>query len=134
MISKLGKPDKSDGAMGSSLMIWNSDDAQNERTAVFAGLSMGDATDKLVKRIMVSASEYQTKDGIATGATLSEIQENYKLEKVDDATAKDQGIVVYDDSKKGITFDIDDAINTCVAITVHKAGESPQSYINMHQE
>jgi len=131
-IARLGRPDSSDAAMGSSLIAWYSKDASKYRTAIFAGRNMGNEEVSRIKKIMVSSPWFKTKDGIATGATLADIEKNYKLKQVDDFTAQQKGLLVLDDIDKGITFDIDSISKKCMAITVHAAHESPGTYINMH--
>lgn len=128
----LGKPDSSDAAMGSALMSWYLNDNNKYRTAIFAGRNMGNDETSRIKRVMVSAPSYKTADGIATGASLAEIEKLYKVKQVDDATAKSKGLLVYDDVERGIVFDIDSVSKICKAITIHKAGESSSTYINMH--
>lgn len=131
-IAKLGKPDSSDAAMGSSLMAWYSKDADKYRTAVFARRNMGNDEVSRIKLIMVSSPWFKTDDGIATGTTLADIEKSYQLKPVDNTAAAKKGLLVYDDNAKGITFDVDSASKKCVAITVHQANEKPGSYINMH--
>lgn len=131
-IAKLGKPDSSDAAMGSSLMAWYSKDAHKYRTAVFARRDMGNDEVSRIKLIMVTSPWFITEDGVATGTSLTDIEKSYQLKPVDNATAAKKGLLVFDDNAKGITFDIDSASKKCVAITVHQANEKPGSYINMH--
>ncbi|KAA6438409.1 hypothetical protein FEM33_17120 [Dyadobacter flavalbus] len=131
-ITRLGRPDSSDAAMGSALMAWYSKDAGKHRTAVFAGRNMGNEDISRIKKIMVSSPWFRTGDGVATGTLLTDIKRSYTLKQVDDLTARQKGLQVFDDNEKGITFDIDSASGKCTAITVHTAHESPQSYINMH--
>lgn len=131
-IVRLGRPDSSDAAMGSALLAWYSKDASKHRTAVFAGRNMGNEDVSRIKKIMVSSPWFKTSDGIATGTLLTDIERNYTLKQVDDFTARQKGLQVFDDNDKGITFDIDSASRKCTAITVHIAHENPQSYINMH--
>lgn len=131
-IVRLGRPDYSDAAMGHSLMKWYSKDAGKHRTAVFAGRDMGNEDVSRIKRIMVSSPWFKTREGIATGSAFADIEKFYKLKKMDDFTAQQKGLQVYD-SDKGITFDMDSTSKKCVAITVHKAHENPGTYINMHE-
>ncbi|MBO9633784.1 MAG: hypothetical protein J7578_11765 [Chitinophagaceae bacterium] len=131
-IAILGSPDSSDAAMGSALMAWYSKDANQYRTAIFAGRNMGNDEVSRIKRIMVSSPWFTTADGIATGSSLEAIEKKYSLKPVDDATAKSKGLMVFDDTEKGIAFDIDTASKICKAISVHKPGEGASSYINMH--
>jgi len=132
VIVRLGRPDSSDAAMGSALMAWYSKDAGKHRTAVFASRNMGNEDVSRIKKIMVSSPWFRTHDGIATGAILADIEKSYKLKQVDDFTARQKGLQVFDDNGQGITFDIDSTSRKCVAITVHTAHEKPGTYINMH--
>jgi hypothetical protein len=131
-IALLKRPDSSDAAMGSTLMVWYSKDNHKYRTAVFAGMSEGNETVRHIKRIMVSSPWFKTNDNLAVGASLPDIQQTHRVKKVDDNVASQKGLVVFDDNEAGITFDIDSTSNKCVAITVHKKGEGTGSYINMH--
>lgn len=129
-IVQLGRPDSSDAAMGSELLTWK--DAKHYRTAIFAGMDMGNETIKRIKRIMVGSPAFSTEDGISTGASAAEIEKRYNVRQVADATAKQKGLIVLDDNDKGITFDLDSIDRKCIAITVHKIREGAGSYINMH--
>ncbi|TLU92128.1 hypothetical protein [Dyadobacter sediminis] len=131
-IVRLGSPDSSDAAMGSALLAWYSKDASKHRTAVFAGRNMGNDDVSRIKKIMVSSPWFKTSEGVAAGTSRTDIERNYTLKQVDDLTARQKGLQVFDDNDKGITFDIDSASGKCTAITVHTTHESPQSYINMH--
>lgn len=130
-IAWLGQPDSSDAAMGSALMAWHSKDANRYRTAIFAGRNMGNDEVSRIKRIMVEAPMYKTADDIAAGVSLATIEKNYSLKRIDDPTAQSKKLLVFDDVNKGICFDIDSVSKLCKAITVHKAGDSASTYINM---
>ena len=131
-IALLGQPDSSDAAMGSALMSWYAKDANRYRTAIFAGRNMGNDEVSRIKRIMVEAPGYKTADGIAPGVSMAEIEKYFQLKQVNDPVAQSKGLLVYDDIEKGIIFDIDSVSKLCKAITVHKAGDSASTYINMH--
>lgn len=131
-LAKLGQPDSSDAAMGSALMAWYSKDASKHRTAVFSSMNMGNENFHRIKRIMVSSPWFKTEAGLGTGATLTEIEKNYQLNKVDNVSASQKGLLVFSDNSKGICFDIDSVSRKCVFITVFAAHESATSYIDMH--
>lgn len=131
-MAKLGQPDSSDAAMGSSLMAWYSKDTHKYRTAVFARRNMGNEEISRIKLIMVNSPWFKTEDSIGTGKLLTDIEKHYKLKPVDNATATEKGLLVFDDNDKGITFDIDKQSKKCVAITVHKAHDSAGSYLDIH--
>ncbi|QEC43954.1 hypothetical protein [Pseudobacter ginsenosidimutans] len=81
---------------------------------------------------MEEATGFKTADGIAPGVSLPEIEKKYQIKQVDDPVARSKVLLVYEGINKGIIFDIDSISKTCKAISVHKAGDSASTYINMH--
>ncbi|WP_146198712.1 hypothetical protein [Pararcticibacter amylolyticus] len=130
-VARLGRPDSSDAAMGSALMAWYSKDANRYRTAIFARRNMGNEDVSRIKMIMVNSPWFKTKDGISTGTALAAIEKNYSLKHVDNASTRQKRVQVFDDINNGIAFDIDSGSKKCIAITVHAAGDSSGTYINM---
>jgi len=131
-IARLGRPDSSDAAMGSALMVWYSKDANKHRTAVFSSMNMGNEAFHRIKRIMVSSPWFKTEAGLGAGAAMAEIEKGYQLTKVEDVSAQQKGLLVYADTEKGISFDIDSVSRICKAITVFSPKDGAGSYINMH--
>ncbi len=131
-VARLGRPDTSDSAMGSSLMAWYSKDANPYRTAIFVRRNMGNEEISRIKMIMVTSPWFKTSDGIGTGTLLDVIEKNYKIELINKAPARQKGVQVFDDLNKGIMFDIDSVSKKCIAITVHSARDSSGIYLNMH--
>jgi hypothetical protein len=134
VIRQLGKPDSSDAAMGSSLMVWyaNHNSAGN-RTAVFAHHNMGGKDESVshVQKILVTSPQFKTNDGIGVGATKREIQKTYTLKPTSSYTNKTGKVQVYTDLAKGISFEIDGS-SKCVGIVVHKSNDTASAYLNMH--
>ncbi len=135
VVAVLGKPDSSDAAMGSALMTWFAKhDPQGYRTTIFAHRNMGSADEEAsrTKRVLVTSPFFKTKEGLATGASLDKLSETYDLKRVNSLKAMQKDILVFDDVKNGITFDIDSSSRKCVAITVHVPGDSTARNLNMY--
>ncbi|SEO88818.1 hypothetical protein SAMN05192574_11562 [Mucilaginibacter gossypiicola] len=133
-IKRLGKPDSSDAAMGSSLMAWfaNHNPAGN-RTSVFAHHNMGGKDEQVsyVQKILVTSPQFKTGDGIGVGSSKQEIQKNYTLKPMSTYSSKSGKVQVYTDLAKGISFEIDGS-GKCVGVVVHKANDTAVAYLNMH--
>lgn len=134
VIKQLGKPDSSDAAMGSSLMVWftNHNTAGN-RTAVFARHHMGGKDEQIsyVQKILVTSPQFKTADGVGVGSSKQEIQKTYTLKPTSTDSNKSGKVQVYTDLAKGISFEIDGR-GKCVGVVVHKANDMAVAYLNMH--
>jgi len=130
----LGRPDSSDAAMGSSLMVWYAKhNSAGYKTSVFSHRNMG-AKDEIISRIqkiLITSPEFKTAEGVGVGATRDEIKKTYDLKPTSDYKNKDGKVQVYTDMDKGISFEID-ASNKCVGVVVHKAHDTASAYLNMH--
>jgi hypothetical protein len=134
VIRQLGKPDSSDAAMGSSLMVWFAGhNPAGNRTAVFAHHNMGGKDESVshVQKILVTSPQFKTNDGIGVGATKQEIQKVYTLKPTSNYTNKAGKVQVYTDLAKGISFEIDSR-GKCMGVVIHKANDTASAYLNMH--
>jgi hypothetical protein len=130
----LGRPDSSDAAMGSSLMVWFAKhNPAGYRTSVFAHRNMG-AKDEIISRIqkiLITSPEFKTAEGFGVGSPEADIKKNYDLKPTSDYKNKDGKVQVYTDLDKGISFEID-AAGKCVGVVVHKPHDTSVAYLNMH--
>jgi len=130
LINIMGKPDRSDAAMGASLMVWFAGhDVAGYEISVYAHRNMGAKDEHIshIKQIRVTSSNFKTAAGIGVGASLDSIQKHFMPVK-----RKVPGAAVYDDAKAGVSFEMDTA-NKCSAVIVHAAGDSSATYINMRE-
>ena len=130
----LGRPDSSDAAMGSSLMVWYAGHkADGYRTSVFAHRKMGDKDEIIsrIQKILVNSPEYKTAEGLGVGSTADEIKKSYNLKPTSDYQNKNGKVQVYTDLDKGISFEIDTA-GKCVGVVVHQPHDTAAAYFNMH--
>jgi hypothetical protein len=132
-IKQLGKPDSSDAAMGSALMVWFAKhDPAGYRTAVFSHHNMGGKeTVSHVQKILVTSPQFKTNDGLGVGSTKQDIQKIYTLKPTGNYTKKAGKVQVYTDLAKGVSFEIDGS-GKCVSVVVHKANDTASAYLNMH--
>lgn len=131
LIQALGKPDRSDAAMGASMMLWfDNHDVSGYFVSVYAHHNMGAKDEHVsrIKQIRVTSPVYQTSSGIGVGASLQSIQKYFMPLK-----KHVSGIYIYDDVKAGIAFEINKA-NKCSAIIVHAATDTRAAYINMRND
>jgi hypothetical protein len=130
----LGRPDSSDAAMGSSLMVWYAGHkTDGYRTSVFAHRKMGDKDEIIsrIQKILVNSPEYKTAEGIGVGSTADEIKKSYNLKPTSDYQNKNGKVQVYTDLDKGISFEID-TTGKCVGVVVHQLHDTAVAYLNMH--
>jgi hypothetical protein len=130
LINTLGKPDRSDAAMGASLMVWFAGhDPAGYLISIYAHHNMGAPDEHInhIKQIRVTSPAYKTVDGVGPGSLLNLIQKQFKLVK-----RKVPGINIYDDIKAGISFEMDTA-HKCSAVIVHAPMDSPATYIDMRE-
>jgi hypothetical protein len=130
----LGRPDSSDAAMGSSLMVWYAGHkTDGYRTSVFAHRKMGDKDEIIsrIQKILVSSPQYKTAEGLGVGSSVDEIKKSYNLKPTSDYKNKEGKVQVYTDLDKGISFEID-ATGKCVGVVVHQLHDTAVAYLNMH--
>jgi hypothetical protein len=134
-IKLFGRPDSSDAAMGSALMVWFAKhNVKGYRTAIFARHNMGGKDEAVshIQKILITSPWFKTADNIGVGSMLDAIKKNYALKPGSAYDGKTGKVQVYTDPGKGISFEVDEASGKCVAVVVHKAGDAAATYINMH--
>lgn len=134
-IKVLGKPDSADAAMGSSLMVWFANhNAKGYRTSVFSRRNMGGKDENIshIQKILVSSPWFKTADHLGVGSAVEFIKKSYLLKPFTTYKANGHTVQVYTDADKGISFEVDNTTQKCVAVVVHKAHDTAATYINMH--
>ncbi|WP_183567956.1 hypothetical protein [Mucilaginibacter sp. SP1R1] len=130
----LGRPDSSDAAMGSSLMVWYAHHkASGYRTSVFAHRKMGtkDEIISRIQKILITSPEFKTAEGLGVGSAMDAIKKYYDLSPTSDYKNKDGKVQAYTDMNKGISFEID-VNNKCVGVVVHQIHDTAAAYLDMH--
>ncbi len=135
IIKTLGRPDSSDAAMGSALMVWFAKhDVKGYRTSIFAHRNMGGKHEDIsyIKKILITSPWFKTAEHLGVGATLDAIKKFYSLKPTSSYNNKEGKVQVYTDVAKGISFEISEAGKTCVAVVVHKPNDTASAYLSMH--
>lgn len=125
VMKALGKPAKQDAAMGAQSLSWVSN---GNTTTVYAHRNFGAKDENVshVKLIRITSPKFKTSKWVHVGLPLDSILKEYPA-----ATKKaSQGITMYSDIKKGITFEID-ASQRCSAIIVHATGDTTAAYLDI---
>lgn len=134
VITQLGKPDSSDAAMGSSLMVWFAGhNPTGNRTAVFSRHNMGGKDESIshVRKVLVTSPKFKTSEGLGVGSAKTDIDKKYTLKATSSYATKGGEVKVYTDLTKGISFEIDGS-GKCVGVVVHKVKDTAAAYLNMH--
>lgn len=119
---KLGTPDGGDAAMGKSISIWYANhDTTGHVTQMYFSRGQGNDEVKRVKQIRVTSPFFKLNSKIYSGTTFTRVKSAYELKKVATFTEKGNERTLYDDSKAGIAFDVDEQ-NQITGITVHEPG------------
>jgi hypothetical protein len=130
VLIRLGKPNLTEGAMGSSLLTWLGKNGDStSRVSIFTQRDMGSPDESIsrVKEIRVTSVQFKTAEGIGTGALLTDLTAHYSIKAVD----KYQQLKVYDDLQHGIAFDVDSLTNRCVAISIHAPFDRKAAHLNL---
>lgn len=135
-LSKLGKPDFSDAAMGKSWATWISKDDEKNELNIYSTYKDSEMKEKVVRQIRITSSKFQTSDGIATGKSLQDIQKAFPdiklVAKYTDENTKNL-VEIYDSEADGIAFEFTQ--NKCIAIIVHTKGKKViEEYITLHPD
>jgi hypothetical protein len=131
----LGRPDSSDAAMGSSLMVWFAKhDVNGYRTSIFSHHNAGGTDEAIsrVQKILVTLPWFKTADHAGVTSPIDSIKHNYTLKPTSTYQLKGDKVQVYTDLDKGISFEINTATNKCVGVVVHKAHDTASAYLSMH--
>lgn len=120
----LGKPDDGDAAMGKSISTWYSNNNRAYKTQVFSAIQFGTEGDvPKVKSIRINNPFFETATGLKTGSNLKEILVHFPAVLLTGSYKSfNSAVRVYDDTKAGIAFEIDDK-DICVGICVHVTDE-----------
>lgn len=120
VITRLGKPDGGDAAMGKSVSVWYA--GHNKRgyvTQIYFTKNMGNDDTARVKVIRVSSPSFKTDKGIYTGVLLKEAEASFQLKKIGSFKTEISDRNIYDDQAAGIAFDTDRS-GTITGIAVHE--------------
>lgn len=133
-LSKLGKPDFSDAAMGKSWATWISKDDEKNELSIYSTYKNSEMKEKVVRQIRITSPKFQTPNEISTGKSLQEIQKAFPdiklVAKYTDEKTKN-GVEIYDSETNGIAFEFTQ--NECAAIIVHTKGKKvTEEYITLH--
>lgn len=133
LMARLGKPDRTDAAMGKAWLIWTSghEPNQSHETAVFTARNMGVGKEESrVQVIRVTSSFFHTADSLQTGTSLQKIKQKMPgLQQIKTApSSKGSAIALYENTALGISFEMN-ASGICTAILVHKTNKPVQVYL-----
>jgi hypothetical protein len=132
VITQLGKPDSSDGAMGASFMAWFDKTGKIVRqTSIYTHRNMGAKDENIshVKVIRETSPTFKTTDYGGAGSALKDVMKLYKLKK--HPAPGNKKIWLYDNYQAGIGFEVD-STGRCQAVYVHAPNDSSATYLNIH--
>ncbi|MCJ8211981.1 hypothetical protein MUY27_19845 [Mucilaginibacter sp. RS28] len=136
VILRLGKPDKSDAAMGSAMATWLSKEPNSPyQTDIYSHRNMGAADENIarVKIIRVTSPWFKTEERLGVGSTLPQVEDHFKTKQaIVYANGKDT-LRIYDDRSKGIGFEMNNS-GKCTGVLIHTKGDSTAAYISMHPD
>ncbi|WP_163916956.1 hypothetical protein [Pontibacter burrus] len=135
--NKLGKPDSGDAAMGKALSYWFSKSKRSHVVAVYFSHSYTDGPEDylLVRQVRVNSPAFRTPENIGAGNNIATIRRHYTIAPIAYYQVGRQRIYIFDDDAKGIAFEMAVPDSSCIAVTVHKAGEDvTNSYLPMHPD
>ena len=133
MITRMGKPYLTDGAMGASLMIWHVKRKKGiYEVSIYAHRNMGGADEKInhIKVIRVTSPWFKTADYAGAGSELKDVKKQFKLtiHAIPGYTTKQ--LALYSDYGAGISFEAD-STGRCHAVWVYARGDSSATYLDI---
>jgi hypothetical protein len=135
----LHKPDLSNAAMGKAWLTWKGKrDEHNNATELNVYTTYKDSTmqEKTVQQIRTTSSSFSTADSLHVYASLEEISAKFPgIKKRARYNEDGRDIIIYDDKKRGIAFEIAGANKQqiCTGIIVHPKGKDvTEIYISLH--
>ncbi|MBB6612980.1 hypothetical protein H7F15_18205 [Pontibacter sp. Tf4] len=133
----LGKPDSGDAAMGKALSYWFGKNRKNHVVAVYFSRSYteGPEDNLLVRQVRVNSSAFKTPESLGAGSPIATIRQHYTIAPIAYYQSGRQRIYIFDDMAKGIAFETAVSDSSCIAVTIHQAGEDvTNSYLPMHPD
>jgi hypothetical protein len=134
VILHLGKPDRGDAAMGAAFTTWFAKhDSLGHETDIYSHRTMGAKDEAInhVKLIRVTSPYFKTVQGVGTGLSLTEIGKHFHVEHIADYIKTSDTLMVYDDAKEGISFEIDKT-GKCTGVSVHAPKDASTGYLSLH--
>lgn len=133
-LSELGKPDRSDSAMGKSWSTWISEDGAGDELNIYSTYKNSEMKEKVVHLIRVTSPSFKTLEEISTGNSLQDIQKTFSdiklVAKYTDENTNSK-VEIYDSEANGIAFEFTQ--NLCSAIIIHTKGKKvTEEYITLH--
>ncbi|HET8573538.1 MAG TPA: hypothetical protein VFL76_06670 [Edaphocola sp.] len=124
VLALLGKPDRSDAAMGKVVANWyHNHDSAAGQIAVYASRQMGVGDEiSRVKKIKITDTAYRTQEGIGTGELLIDIARIFVVRPVDTFRRNNQKFTIFD-TQKGMSFIINPK-GICDAIILQNPKDS----------
>ncbi len=131
-LSKLGKPNAGDAAMGRAWGIWyDKSDSSIVDYAVYTAYSDSTMQAKSIQQLRTNSPLYKTTDGLGVRSDLSMLRNVYPALQQSDRylnTKTKDTLTIYDEVKQGIAFEL--VNNSCVGVVVHPANQkSNQTYL-----
>lgn len=137
----LGRPDKSDAAMGKAWLYWyGKRDEHNNATELDVYTAYKDSTmrDKTVQQVRTTSSQFATENQIHVYSSLKEIEQKFpEIRKIAYYNEDGRNLLIYDAVEKGIAFEIAKANDQpiCTGIIIHKKGKPVTDiYIMLHPD
>lgn len=135
----LGRPDKSDAAMGKAWLYWyGKRDEHNNATELDVYTTYKDSSmrEKTVQQVRTTSSQFSTANHIHVYSSLEEIEQKFpKIKKVAFYNEDGRNILIYDAVEEGIAFEIAKANNQhiCTGIIIHEKNKPvTEIYIMLH--
>ncbi len=139
--SILNKPDLSNAAMGKAWLTWKGKrDEHNNATELNVYTTYKDSTmeEKTVQQIRTTSSSFFTADSLHVYASLEQVSAKFPgIRKRAHYNEDGRDIVIYDDKKSGIAFEMARANEQpiCTGIIVHPKGKNvTEIYISLHPD
>src|SRR5574337_914143 len=137
----LGRPDKSDAAMGKAWLYWyGKRDEHNNATELDVYTAYKDSTmrEKSVQQVRTTSSQFVTANHIHVYSSLEEIEQKFpEIKKIAFYNKDGRNILIYDAVEKGIAFEIAKANNQhiCTGIIIHEKDKPvTEIYIMLHPD
>lgn len=137
----LGRPDKSDAAMGKAWLYWQGKrDEHNNTTELDVYTAYEDSTmrEKTVQQVRTTSSQFATANHIHVYSSLEEIEQKFpEIKKIAFYNEDGRNLLIYDAVEQGIAFEIAKANNQliCTGIIIHEKNKPvTEIYIMLHPD
>ncbi|NIG54722.1 hypothetical protein [Chitinophaga sp. Cy-1792] len=134
LIKIMGKPDFTDGAMGTYFYTWyKHHDTSSYQASMYSRRNMGGADERIthVNSVYISSPSFKTTEGLGAGTPLADLQGHFTLQRGGVYSNGKDSLIMYDDIPHGISFEVKKG-DVCNGVLVYAPNDTTAAKRPIH--